>query len=119
MSSLRFARRAALDEGVSADDPLSGIANLFDVSVAFILAVLVALFTATAAGDLVDPASSYTLTRHDAAGQLEIVRKEKTQITVQKVDATTLSGEGERLGTAYRLGDGRVVYVPDGGKKPQ
>lgn len=27
-----------------------------------------------------------------------------------------LSGEGERLGTAYRLKSGKVVYVPEGKK---
>lgn len=25
-----------------------------------------------------------------------------------------MAGEGERLGTAYRLANGQVIYVPDG-----
>ena len=45
--------------------------------------------------------------------------KKGTQITVQKVTDRSMSGEGTRLGTAYRLANGQVVYVPDGGAAPQ
>ena len=41
------------------------------------------------------------------------ITREGTQIKVQKVGDKKLSGEGERLGTAYRLKNGQVVYVPE------
>jgi hypothetical protein len=31
----------------------------------------------------------------------------------------SLSGAGTRLGTAYRLANGQVVYVPEGDATPQ
>ena len=33
-----------------------------------------------------------------------------------RVSRDELSGEGTRLGTAYRLKSGEVVYVPDDGR---
>jgi len=44
---------------------------------------------------------------------MEIITKHGAQIKVQKVSDKTLSGQGTRLGTAYRLANGQVVYVPD------
>ncbi len=95
------------------EDPLAGIANLFDVSVAFIVALLVALFGAFSAGRLLDPASDVTVMVQSASGETQIIRKQGAEITVQKVTDRSMSGEGTRLGTAYRLANGQVVYVPE------
>jgi hypothetical protein len=63
--------------------------------------------------DLIDPKAEVTLTRKTADGQTEIVTRKGRDVTVRRVTDSKLSGEGERLGTAYRLKDGRTVYVPD------
>ena len=96
------------------EDPLAGIANLFDVSVAFIVALLIALFALFSAGTMLDPSSSVTLVKQTAGGETEIITKKGAEIKVQKVTDKTLSGQGTRLGTAYRLANGQVVYVPEG-----
>ncbi|BBE34772.1 DUF2149 domain-containing protein [Sphingosinicella microcystinivorans] len=108
---VRFARRR--DEGSWQEDPLAGIANLFDISLAFIVAMVVALYSMVGAPSLLDPDSSWTMTRTDAQGRMEIVRKDGRQIRVEKVSDRKLSGNGDRLGVAYRLPDGKVVYVPE------
>ncbi len=95
------------------EDPLAGIANLFDVSVAFIVALLIALFGLFSAGRLLDPSSEVTIVQQSSTGDLQIIQKKGTEITVQKVTDRSLSGSGTRLGTAYRLANGQVVYVPD------
>lgn len=101
------------------EDPLAGIANLFDVSVAFIVALLIALFSLFSAGAMLDPDSNVTLLKQGEDGTLEVITKEGSQITVQKVTDDTMSGQGVRLGTAYRLADGQVIYVPeDEGGRP-
>jgi hypothetical protein len=48
-----------------------------------------------------------------------VVSKTQQQVKVERVTDRQLSGQGERLGTAYRLPDGQVVYVPEqeGGAK--
>ncbi|MHC1767517.1 MAG: DUF2149 domain-containing protein [Verrucomicrobiia bacterium] len=95
------------------EDPLAGIANLFDVSVAFIVALLIALFALFSSGKLLDKNSNVTLVKQTENGEMEIITKQGGQIKVQKVTDKTLSGQGTRLGTAYRLANGQVVYVPD------
>jgi hypothetical protein len=95
------------------EDPLAGIANLFDVSVAFIVALLIALFALFSAGTLLDPRSNVTIVKQSDRGEMEIISKRGTEITVQRVTDDTMSGQGTRLGVAYRLANGQVVYVPE------
>ena len=95
------------------EDPISGVANLFDVSVVFIVSIMIALFMAYNMLDLMDPKSEVTITKKAADGKLEVITKKGKEIKVQKVTDRRLSGEGERMGTAYRLKDGRVIYVPE------
>lgn len=108
---VRFARRR--DEGSWQEDPLSGVANLFDISLAFIVAMVVALYSMMGTPSFLDPNTSWTMTRTAADGRMEIVRKDGKTIKVEKVSDRKLSGDGDRLGIAYRLPDGKVVYVPE------
>jgi hypothetical protein len=96
------------------EDPLAGVANLFDVSVVFIVGLMITLFSVYRIGDLVDAKSEVTMVKTNAQGEREIIVKKGTQITAYKVSGKTASGEGERLGTAYRLANGQIIYVPEG-----
>ena len=96
------------------EDPLAGVANLFDVSVVFIVGLMITLFSVYRMGDLVDKNSEVTMVKTNAQGEREIIVKKGTTITAYKVTGKTMAGEGERLGTAYRLANGEVIYVPDG-----
>ena len=92
------------------DDPSAGLINLFDVWVAFSLALLLALVsclchTCPLDGETADPASTRQA-RQD-------VRDPRKMLHYRPTDET-LNGEGKRLGVAYRLQNGEVVYVPDG-----
>lgn len=113
---MRFVKRSRefeQDGAAADDDPLAGIANLFDVSVAFIVALLIALFSLMATGEMLKPDSNVTMVQQNDRGETQIITKRGTQITVQKVTDKSLAGRGTRLGTAYRLANGQVVYVPD------
>ena len=48
-------------EGEADDDPLAGVANLFDVSVVFIVALMVTLISVYRMGDLLDPDAEVTM----------------------------------------------------------
>src|SRR5262245_30191234 len=102
-----------LGDNVHDDDPLSGVANLFDLSLVFIVAVLMALFAVFAEHDMLNPDSEWTITKKNDKGELEIISKKDNEIKVQKVTDKKLSGNGTRLGMAYKLEDGRIVYVED------
>lgn len=87
------------------DDPLAGLVNLFDVWMVFSIALLLALVAASKLPGLAqaEPSNSTSSVPDQQANKLEHYRVSHDQ----------LSGEGQRLGTAYRLKNGEVVYVPD------
>ncbi|MEN9896757.1 MAG: hypothetical protein RLZZ66_406 [Pseudomonadota bacterium] len=95
------------------EDPIAGVANLFDASIVFIVSMMIALFMAYNMMDLLDPNSEVTITKKTADGKIEMVTKKGKEIKVTKVSDKELEGSGERLGTAYQLDDGKVVYVPE------
>lgn len=113
----RFLRLPSPDD-LAEDDPLAGIANLFDVSVVFIVGLMISLFSIYRMGDLVDAQSEVTMVKTDAQGQREIIVKKGTRITAYKVTGQQGGGDGERLGTAYRLANGQIIYVPEAADVP-
>jgi len=109
----RFLHLPSPDE-IAEEDPLSGVANLFDVSIVFIVGLMLTLFTIYRMGDLLDQNSEVTMVKTNAQGEREIIVKKGTRIEAYKVTGKTAAGEGERLGTAYRLANGQIIYVPEG-----
>ena len=106
-------RRRQLDAGTPLEDPISGVANLFDASVVFIVSMMIALFMAYNMMDLLDPRAEVTITKRSATGEIEMITRKGTELKVQKVTDQKMSGEGQRMGVAYRLKNGQTVYVPD------
>lgn len=106
-------RRHSSFGGEPLEDPIAGVANLFDASIVFIVSMMIALFMAYNMMDLLDPTSEVTMMKKNASGDMEIITKKGKEIKVSKVTDQKLSGKGQRLGTAYKLPDGRVVYVPE------
>lgn len=98
------------------DDPLSGVANLFDLGIILALGFMVALLAylhlpkqpAVAAA----PADS-ARTGQAGAQKLEVVRQDGVKIDRFILSDKELGGNGEKLGMAYRLKTGEVVYIPE------
>ena len=95
------------------DDPIAGVAQLFDVSIAFIVAVIAAMFTLLSSQDLMSKDSEWTLTKKTKNGDIEMIEKKNNQIVKRKVSSKNMAGNGVRLGTAYQLENGQVIYVSD------
>lgn len=95
------------------DDPMTGVANLFDIGLVFIVGLLMTLFGAYHLQDLFDQTSKMTIVKQHESGEMEIIVKEGTRLTATKVTREAAKGMGNRLGVAYRLKDGSMVYVPD------
>jgi hypothetical protein len=109
---LMRARRSWRRYDEEAEDPLAGVANLFDVSLAFIVALLISVFMLFSAVEFLDPQSTVTIVKERADGSIEIVEKKGEKVEIKRSTDKSLSGEGELLGTAYRLANGEIVYVP-------
>lgn len=97
----------------SGDDPLAGIVNLFDISVVFIVSLILTLFSVYRMQDLFNEKAEFTVMKQAKDGELEIITKKGKKVTAMKVRKEKAEGRGERLGTAYKLEDGSLVYVPD------
>lgn len=110
---MRYLKRRRADYGAHGEDPLAGVANLFDASIVFIVAMMLALFSAWNMLDLLDPDAEVTIARKGADGKVEVLTKKGAEIRVTRVSDKPLAGSGKRLGTAYQLPDGKVVYVPE------
>ena len=103
----RGAHRRLLD--VHEEDPLSGVANLFDAGMVLIAALLLALTVAWKNGVPRSGPSSEA----NADPVLERLEKESLKLDTFRPTGRELGGEGQRLGTAYRLKNGEVVYIPE------
>jgi hypothetical protein len=106
----RLARRAGLPE---ADDPLTSVANLVDIFLVFIVGLFLSFLSAYHLKDLLDPQSDLTLMTQSAEGEMTIITKKGTQIEAVKITKSEAEGRGVRLGVAYQLEDGTMVYLPD------
>lgn len=92
---------------------LNGVANLFDVALVFIVALLLTLMSTFQVLDFFNPESEITVMKR-VADQWRIITKKGKDIKVTKVTGKKIGGdEGVRLGTAYQLKNGRVIYVPE------
>ena len=105
VNSRRF--RRLLDNDT--EDPMNGVANLFDIALVFVAALLIALVTRL-------PNSN----SHFAAGASAernsnngATPREGKELAKFRVGNRTVGGEGQRLGIAYQLPTGEVIYVPE------
>jgi hypothetical protein len=95
------------------EDPMSGVANLFDVAMVFAVGLMVAMVGAYHMHELFSAEELTMIKNPNQPGKMEIVTKKGQEIKVQKLTKEMAQGQGMLLGTAYRLNDGKVVYIPE------
>jgi hypothetical protein len=93
-------------------NPLSGVANLFDVAMVFAVALLIALVMSYHLPEMLDPTGNVTVVKNPGQPGMKIIVKDGQTIEVMNMTENISGGAGEELGTAYRLADGKVIYVP-------
>lgn len=111
---IRKARKGFGDQAFRDDDPMSGVANLFDIGLVFIVGLIMMIFSVYHLQDLFDEKSSFTMMKENArTHEMEIITKKGKKVEAMKVKKETVEGRGHRLGIAYQLEDGSMVYVPE------
>ncbi len=111
-NELKFLKRRRFNKKGN-DDPLSGVANLFDIGLVFVVSLLLALMSVYHIQDFFNDKSEITIMKKSAQGKLEIIMKKGKEIKAYKVSKKIGEGEGEKLGTAYRLKNGKIIYIPE------
>jgi len=107
-------RRRVSDRAAWGEDPLSGVANLFDLALVMVVGIMLALLSAFRLADVFRPDTQITIFKRDARGRVSIIVKKGKEIKAYRATGRIAQGEeGERIGVAYRLKDGRIVYVPE------
>jgi hypothetical protein len=95
------------------DDPMSGVANLFDTAMVFAVALLLALVVSYNVPELLQPEASVTIVKNPGDPNMQIIIKDMDNIQVLNMTENIAGGQGTRMGTAYQLENGMVVYVPE------
>ncbi len=94
------------------DDPLAGVANFFDIGVIFALGFMVALIARLGLPENL-AAKDVTIITNPGTEQMEMVVRKGNKVERFRPTKDKLGGQGQRLGVAYRLKSGEMVYVPE------
>lgn len=103
-----------LMDDVEDDDPILSVVNLIDVFLVIIAALLLAV-----ANNPMNPFSKDSVTMIKNPGQptMEVVIKDGQKVQRYQASGSIGEGQGSKAGVAYRMQDGSMVYVPEGGAK--
>ncbi len=94
-------------------DPRSSLMNLFDAAMVFAVALMVAFAIQSRMTEFLT-AEDATFVKNAGRPDMEIIVKKENKVTRYKSEKTTGTGRGQRVGIAYRLESGEVIYVPEG-----
>ena len=96
-------------------DPMSVVSNLFDVAMVFAVALMVALVTRYNMTEMFSQ-EDFTMVKNPGKENMEIITKEGQKINryTPSEDQDAKSGEkGRKVGIAYELDNGEIIYVPE------
>lgn len=108
-------RNKSLQRSVEEDDPMSVVSNLFDVAMVFAVALMVALVTRYNMTEMFSQ-EDFTMVKNPGKDNMEIITKEGQEInryTPSEDQSHTDGTKGKRVGVAYELEDGKIIYVPE------
>lgn len=95
------------------EDPMSSLASLFDIAMVFSVALMVAMVNYLSIGDLLF-SKEFTIVKNPGEDDMEIVSKQGQEIRRYQADSRRAGqGNGRKIGTAYQLESGEIVYLPD------
>ena len=95
-------------------DPMSVLTNLFDTAMVFAVALMVALVTRFDMNEIFSQ-EDYTMVKNPGTEQMEIITKkgDKIEKYTPSEDQSNSTTRGKRVGIAYQLPSGEIIYVPE------
>lgn len=94
---------------------MSVVSNLFDVAMVFAVALMVALVTRYNMTEMLSQ-EDFTMVKNPGKENMEIITKEGEKINryTPSEDQASKSGKrGKKVGIAYELENGEIIYVPE------
>ena len=96
-------------------DPMSVVSNLFDVAMVFAVALMVALVSRYNMTEMFSQ-EDFTMVKNPGKENMEIITKEGQKInkyTPSENQGTKSGKKGKKVGIAYELDNGEIIYVPE------
>ena len=95
-------------------DPISAVSNLFDVAMVFAVALMVALVTRYNMTEMLST-EDFTMVKNPGKENMEIITKEGEKINryIPSEDQNQSGKRGKKVGIAYELENGEIIYVPE------
>lgn len=99
----------------SEEDPLSVIVNMFDVAMVFAVSLMVAMVMHMNMTEIFGK-EDFTIVKNPGKDNMEIITKEGQEIkkfTPKAQQDASSKSKGRRVGIAYELENGEIIYVPE------
>jgi hypothetical protein len=97
-------------------DPLSVVVNLFDVAMVFAVALMVAMVMHLNMTEVFTQ-EDFTIVKNPGRENMEIITKEGGKVNRYTPSGAPSTGKkGKRVGIAYELENGEIIYVPETGE---
>lgn len=97
------------------NDPMSVVSNLFDVAMVFAVALMVALVSRYNMTEMFSQ-EDFTMVKNPGKENMEIITKEGEKIN-RYTPSESQDGQGgkrgRKVGVAYELENGEIIYVPE------
>ena len=99
-------------------DPMGTVANLFDVAMVFAVALMVALVSRFNMTEIFSK-EDYTMVKNPGQENMEIITKEVKRLNdILHPNRKNHPGKrGKKVGVAYELENGKIIYVLNKGQK--
>ena len=96
------------------DNPMGMLTNLFDIAMVFAVALMVALVSRFSMSEIFSK-EDFTIVKNPGSENMEIITKEGNEINkyTPSEDAPSSGSKGRRVGTAYQLENGEIIYIPE------
>lgn len=111
----RRGRRVSKFSHEEDSDPLSVVVNLFDVAMVFAVALMVAMVMHMNMTEVFTQ-EDYTIIKNPGKENMEIITKEGHKInryTPSDDQSSSSQKKGRKVGIAYELENGEIIYVPE------
>lgn len=95
-------------------NPMRAVANLFDISMVFVVALMVALVMRFNMQEIFSK-EDYTMVKNPGKENMEIITKKGNKVEKYKQSETNQGSgtKGKKVGVAYQLENGEIIYVPE------